>query len=516
MNDDLFSTRRALLSVSDKTGIIELAEFLVSQGVQILSTGGTAGLLREHQIAVTEVSDYTGFPEVMDGRLKTLHPKVHGGLLGRHSHDRAAMSEHGIGAIDLLVVNLYPFEQTVSKPGSTFEEGIENIDIGGPAMIRAASKNHERVAVVVDPVDYGGVMDEMRDHGGEISQALRSQLALKAFQRTAAYDTAISQWLAARLNGESDGWSAAIDLPLKRVLALCYGENPHQRAALYTDGGAGLAAARQLHGKALSYNNIADASAAYECAVCFDSPACAIVKHANPCGVACADSLEQCYRRAVAADPVSAFGGIIAFNRPLDVATAREIVARQFAEVVIAPDVAEDALAVLSEKARLRVLACAMPGSGLDYRSVLGGVLVQEHDRGAVTMADLEIKTRRHPSESELEDLLFAWRVVKFTKSNAIVFAHDAVTVGIGAGQSSRVASVRIAVEQSREHGAGAPLVMASDAFFPFRDGIDVAVEAGVSAVIQPGGSKHDEEVIAAADEHGIAMVFTGMRHFLH
>ncbi len=527
---DLLPVRRALLSVSDKTGIVELAQFLTSRGTQILSTGGTAHLLRKHQIAVAEVSDYTRFPEIMDGRLKTLHPKVHGGLLGRGERDCAAMLEHGIEPIDLLVVNLYPFERTVGRVGVSFEEGVENIDVGGPAMIRAASKNHEHVAVVVDPADYEMIMHEIRDGGG-ISRTLRLKLAAGAFQRTAAYDVAIGQWLgqqpvqlparppahppAAVAGGD---WPATLKPSFARVSVLRYGENPHQRAAFYTDSGDGLAGAEQLQGKALSYNNIADASAACECAACFDAPVCVIVKHATPCGVACAASPDQAYRRAVEADPASAFGGIVAFNRALDAQTAREIVARQFAEVVIVPEVAKDVLKILGEKTALRVLTyTASSGGGCEYRSVLGGVLVQACDCDEVTAKDLTVATKKPPRESELEDLLFAWRVVRWVKSNAIVFAHDAVTTGIGAGQTSRVDSVRIAAEKSREHGfTGKPLVMASDAFFPFRDGIDAAVEAGVTAVIQPGGSVHDDKVIAAADEHGITMVFTGVRHFRH
>ncbi len=517
MNEnDLFSVRRALLSVSDKTGIVEFAQFLAAQEMEILSTGGTARLLREHGVAVTEVSDYTGFPEIMDGRLKTLHPKVHGGLLGRRGQDCAAMAEHGIGAIDLLAVNLYPFEQTVSRPGVAFDEAVENVDIGGPAMIRAASKNHERVAVVVDPADYATLMRELRENDGGISQALRLRLAVKAFQRTAAYDAAISRWLARAAGGaDDDEWPATLTPSFGRVSVLRYGENPHQRAAFYTDSGDGLAGAEQLQGKTLSYNNIADASVAYECVCCFEAPACVIVKHATPCGAACAAAPDRAYRRAVEGDPVSAFGGIVAFNRPLDAPTAREIAAKQFAEVIIAPAVAKDALEVLGEKAALRVLVCTAPVGGRRYSSVLGGVLVQEADRDDVSEATLKVMTKRRPRESEIEDLLFAWRVAGFVKSNAIVFAREGATAGIGGGQTSRVDSVRIAAAKSRAHAGKSP-VMASDAFFPFRDGIDAAAEAGVTAVIQPGGSKRDDEVIAAADEHDIAMVFTGVRHFRH
>ena len=510
--------KRALLSVADKIGVIDLAWFLAERGVEILSTGGTSRLLREHGIAVAEVSDYTSFPEIMDGRLKTLHPKVHGGLLGRRGHDTAVMSEHGIKAIDLLVVNLYPFEQTVSRADVAFEKVIENIDVGGPAMIRAASKNHERVAVVVDPEDYASVMREMRDNDDGVSRALRSKLAAKAFESTAMYDIAISEWLERANSIGDDRWPAAMRLSLKRVSQLRYGENPHQAAAFYTQDGSGLAGAEQLQGKALSYNNLADASAAYECVCGFEETACVVVKHANPCGAACADSLAEAYRRAVKADPMSAFGGVIAFNRTLDPQTASEIVEGQFAELVIAPEIEKDAFAVLSGKAALRVMACSAPDAwGHEYRSVLGGVLVQESDREKIGREEFKVATKRAPDESETKVLLFAWRVVKFVKSNAIVFACDGATVGIGAGQTSRIGSVRVAALESHEHGvADKPLVMASEAFFPFRDGIDAAVEAGVTAVIQPGGSIHDDKVIVAADEHGIAMVFTGVRHFRH
>ena len=538
------SVRRALLSVSDKTGIVELAGLLASRGIEIISTGGTSRLLRGHGVAVTEVADYTGFPEIMDGRVRTLHPKVHGGLLGRGERDAATASEHGIGAIDLLVVNLYPFERTVSRAGVAFEEAIENIDVGGPAMIRAASKNHRYVTVVVDPADYDVVGREIRERGG-ISRRLRSELAVKAFKRTAAYDAAIAGWLAravagaggagsgrrgdrggpgeasAARSGEDEAWPETLELSLRRVSPLRYGENHHQEAAFYAEAGAvasGLAGAGQLQGKALSYNNIADASTACECVHGFDMPACVIVKHANPCGAACAGTSREACLRAVAADPESAFGGIFAFNRALDAETAREIVGRQFVEVVIAPGVEKSARAVLGEKPALRVLVCAAPDvGGREYRSVLGGVLAQERDRGEVSGEGLKVVTRKPPSRSEVDELLFAWRVVKFVKSNAIVFARAAATVGIGAGQTSRVGSVRIAAAKSRARGfGGEPLVMASDGFFPFRDGLDVAVEAGVAAVIQPGGSAHDGELIAAANEHGIAMVFTGARCFRH
>ncbi len=510
--------RRALLSTSDKSGIVELARFLSANGTTILSTGGTARLLRQREITVTEVADYTGFPEIMGGRLKTLHPKIHGGLLGGREQDLAAASEHGIEMIDLLAVNLYPFEQTVRKPGVTLEQAVENVDVGGPAMIRAAAKNHERVTVIVDPADYETVMQEMRDNDGATTQALKSKLAAKAFRRTAEYDAAISRWLHAQTDNAESSWPALLNPSFSRALALRYGENPHQKAALYADAGGGLADAEQLQGKTLSYNNVADASAAYECVRNFEAVACVIVKHATPCAAACADSLDRAYRRAVEADPISAFGGVVAFNRTLDAQTAREITDKQFVEVVIAPDATKDALEVLNEKPALRALRCPPPrGDGRRYTSVLGGVLVQEEDLAEVTEKDFTVKTRRAPSKDEFKSLLFAWRVAKFVKSNAIVLACGTVTAGVGAGQTSRVDSVRIAVEKSREHGfADKPTVMASDAFFPFRDGLDAAVEAGVTAVIQPGGSVRDEQLIAAADEHGLAMVFTGVRHFRH
>ena len=533
---DLIPVRRALISVSDKTGVVEFARFLAGRGVEIFSTGGTARMLGEHNIAVTEVSAYTGFPEIMDGRVKTLHPKIHAGLLGRRELDAAAMSEHGIEPIDLLAVNLYPFERTVSKAGVTREEAVEQIDVGGPAMMRAGAKNHDRVAVVADPADYTAVMQALRSANGT-TRALRSRLAVKAFRRTAAYDAAIAAWLAGVPDvaeaGDGDDWPPSLTLNLKCVQALLYGENPHQRAAFYVEDGVvsgGFAGAGQLQGKPLSYNNIADVGVAYECVRGFKTPACVIVKHANPCGVACAASPHEAYRRALESDSMSAFGGIIAFNRALDAPTAREIVGRQFVEAIIVPEVLPGALDALREKEALRVLACGEAGAGSDsgrrYVSAFGGVLVQDGDVGGVGADVLEVRTRRRPGDDEVEALLFAWRVVKFVKSNAIVFARGlkdgAVTVGVGGGQTSRGDSVQIAARKSRESklggeiGAGRPLVMASDAFFPFRDGLDVAAGAGVAAVIQPGGSIHDDEVIAAADEHGLAMVFTGVRHFRH
>ncbi len=510
--------RRALLSVSDKTAIAGLADFLAARGVEILSTGKTARLLREQGVAVVDVSAYTGFPEMMEGRLKTLHPKIHGGLLRRGEQDHAEMSEHAIKAIDLLVVNLYPFEKTVSRSDATIAQCIENIDVGGPAMIRAAAKNHRLVTVVVDRADYDLVMSQMRENEGRVPLGVRSQLAAKAFQHTAKYDAAISDWMERvnRNEGDTGRWSRRSRLALNLISSLRYGENPHQRAAFYAVGGEEPAVGQQVQGKAMSYNNFVDASAARECAFHFEETACVIVKHATPCGVACAPTPAQAYRRAVEADPSSAYGGIIAFNREVDAEAAEAVVAGQFVELVIAPAFSVEAVGILARKSALRVLGCTVPEAiDLRYRSALGGILVQEGDCKELAAEDLETVTERSPGQDEREDLLFAWRVVKFVKSNAIVFARDRVTVGIGGGQTSRVASVRIAA--GRSHAvADKPLCMASDAFFPFRDGIDAAAEAGVNAIIQPGGSIHDDAVIAAANEYGIAMVFTGVRHFLH
>lgn len=519
--------RRALISVSDKTGIVELARFLQARRVEILSTGGTSRLLREQGVAVVDVSAYTGVPEMMDGRLKTLHPKIHGGLLWRGEQDRAVMAEHAIEAIDLLVVNLYPFEEITAGGSASQEQGIENIDIGGPAMIRAAAKNHERVTVIVDPADYGSFMSRMSDPGEQVSPAWRSRLAVKAFQRTAEYDAAIFQWLgrtARPRTGDDFGtlddtghWLPKAALSLDLVSGLRYGENPHQRAAFYTDEKSGLAHARQLQGKPLSYNNLVDASVAYECVFSFEEVACAIIKHASPCGVACAAaSPAQAYQRAVEADTLSAFGGIVAFNREVDAQAATAISDRQFIELVIAPGASPDAAGILAKKSGLRVLVCAAPeGKGLRYQSILGGILVQEGDYIKPAEESFKVVTERAPDKDETADLLFAWQVVRYVKSNAIVFAHARVTVGIGGGQTARVASVRIATEKSRAFSGGR-VCMASDAFFPFCDSIELAADAGVSAVIQPGGSIHDDEVIAAANERDVAMVFTGVRHFRH
>ena len=516
-DNDALPIRRALLSVSDKTGIAELADFLAARGVEILSTGGTARLLRERGVETVDVSSYTGFPEMMGGRLKTLHPKIYGGLLDRGEQDRADMNEHAIEKIDLLVVNLYPFEKTISLDGATVEQCIENIDIGGPAMVRAAAKNHRRVAVVVDCADYDSVMSQMRDNDGRVSFELRSQLAVKAFQRTGEYDAAISRWMKRVAGGEVDAaqWPPRTELPLSLVSGLRYGENPHQHGAFYAVEKSGPVAAKQLQGKAMSYNNFLDANTAHECVFHFEEAACVIVKHTTPCGVACMPMPAQAYRRAVEVDPVSAYGGIVAFNREVDAEAAQAIVGGQFVELVAAPAFSVEAVDILAGKSALRVLVCAVPETaGLRYRSAFGGMLVQEGDGRRLSAEDLAAVTTREPGKDELEDLLFAWRVVKFVKSNAIVFAHGKATAGIGGGQTSRVASVRIAAERSRT--AGKPLCMASDAFFPFRDSIDTAAEAGVSAIIQPGGSIHDDAVVSAANEHNIAMVFTGVRHFLH
>ncbi|WP_455383858.1 bifunctional phosphoribosylaminoimidazolecarboxamide formyltransferase/IMP cyclohydrolase [Acidihalobacter prosperus] len=514
---------RALLSVSDKTGIEAFARGLADMGVEILSTGGTARLLAEAGIPVKDVSAHTGLPEMMDGRVKTLHPKIHGGILGRRGTDDAVMQEHGIAPIDLVAVNLYPFEATVARPDCSLEDAIENIDIGGPAMVRAAAKNHADVAVLVDPADYAPVLDQLQaDRGTRL--ATRFALAAKAFAHTARYDGMIANYLGTvSEDGTREAFPSTLSQQFAKVQDLRYGENPHQRAAFYREHApreAGVATARQIQGKELSYNNIADTDAALECVKQFDAPACVIVKHANPCGVSVAPNLLTAYERAYQTDPTSAFGGIIAFNRPLDGDTAHAIVSRQFVEVIIAPSVTPEAARAVAGKKNVRLLECGewgAPEASLDFKRVNGGLLVQDRDIGMIGRDDLRTVSRRIPSEQELGDLLFAWQVAKFVKSNAIVYARDAQTVGVGAGQMSRVYSARIAGIKAADEGlAVAGSVMASDAFFPFRDGIDAAHEAGITAVIQPGGSMRDEEVIAAADEHGMAMVFTGMRHFRH
>ncbi len=518
---------RALLSVSEKAGIVEFARFLHAQGVEILSTGGTARMLAQNGVPVVEVSDYTGFPEMLDGRLKTLHPKIHGGILGRRDLPAhlAAMKQHQIQAIDLVVVNLYPFEQTVARKDCTLELAIENIDIGGPTMLRAAAKNHAAVTVVVDNADFGVVTEEMKNHGGAVSDAMRFALAVKAFEHTARYDGAIANYLGTMgSDGTQMHFPRTFNFQCVKAQDMRYGENPHQPAAFYREHApteACIATATQLQGKELSFNNIADTDAALECVKSFDEPACVIVKHANPCGVAVADSPLTAYEHAYATDPTSAFGGIIALNRALDAATAAAIIDRQFVEVIIAPSVMIDARPVLARKQNVRVLECgawsAERPPGLDFRRVTGGLLVQERDNASVTRSGLKVVTRRAPTTAELEDLLFSWKVVKFVKSNAIVYCRDRRTIGVGAGQMSRVYSARIAAIKAADAGLEVRgSVMASDAFFPFRDGLDQAADAGVTAVIQPGGSMRDQEVIEAADQHGIAMVFTGIRHFRH
>ena len=517
---------QALLSVSDKTGLVDFARGLHALGVRMLSTGGTARVLADAGLPVTEIGTYTGFPEMLDGRVKTLHPKVHGGILARRdlATHRAALSEHGIPTIDLIVVNLYPFRETVAKAGCTLDDAIENIDIGGPAMVRSAAKNYAHVGIVVDPADYLPLLEELRANGTKLSPATRFRLAQKAFSHTAAYDGAISNYLTARdATGAVRAFPEWWNWQGAKVEDLRYGENPHQLAAFYRDeprvAGA-IATFRQLQGKELSFNNIADADAAWECVRTFAEPACVIVKHANPCGAAIAATPLDAYRKAVATDPISAFGGIIAFNREIDAATV-EAVSSQFLEVLIAPGYASDALPVIARKANVRVLevpyVAGQGGNAWDMRRIGGGMLVQTPDTRNVEPEELKVVTRKSPGASELADLIFAWRVAKYVKSNAIVYCADGRTLGIGAGQMSRVDSTRIAALKAANAGLSlAGSVVASDAFFPFRDGLDVVADSGAVAVIQPGGSVRDKEVIAAADERGLAMVFTGIRHFRH
>jgi phosphoribosylaminoimidazolecarboxamide formyltransferase/IMP cyclohydrolase len=525
---NLVPVKRALISVSDKTGIVDFAQHLHKLGVELLSTGGTYQLLKQQGIPVVEVSSYTGFPEMMDGRVKTLHPKVHGGILGRRGQDDAVMVEHGIKPIDMVVVNLYPFEQTVAKPDCSLEDAIENIDIGGPTMVRAAAKNHAHVAIVVNASSYEQVLSELAANLGQLGLATRFDLAVQAYEHTAAYDGAIANYLGTKLpqpeGSEGSRYPRTFNSQFIKAQDMRYGENPHQTAAFYVEKSpqdACIATAKQLQGKELSYNNVADTDAALETVKLFSRPACVIVKHANPCGVAEAEDLLSAYNKAYATDPESAFGGIIAFNRELDAATASAIVERQFVEVIIAPSVTPEASAVVSSKKNVRLLECnywKQPGlAGFDFKRVSGGLLVQERDLGLVSEANLEVVTNRKPTPTEIADLLFAWKVAKMVKSNAIVYAKDQTTIGVGAGQMSRVNSARIAAIKAEHAGLQvAGSVMASDAFFPFRDGLDNAASVGIAAVIQPGGSMRDEEVIAAANEHGIAMVFTRMRHFRH
>ena len=514
---------RALISVSDKTGITEFAQALSARGVELLSTGGTCKLLREAGLTVVEVSDHTGFPEMMDGRVKTLHPKIHGGILGRRGTDDDVMSKHEIPPIDLVVVNLYPFEATVARPDCSLEDAVENIDIGGPTMVRAAAKNHKDVTIVVSAADYPRLIEELDQHDGHTTLQTRFDLAIRAYEHTAAYDGMIANHFGCLTEGGSESYPRTFNLQLHKVQEMRYGENPHQRAAFYreaTQREVGISAAEQLQGKALSYNNVADTDAALECVKTFEDPACVIVKHANPCGVAVAEDLLTAYDLAFHTDTESAFGGIIAFNRELDGATAAAIVERQFVEVIIAPEMSQEAVSAVAAKENVRLLRTGQwgpPTTALDFKRVNGGLLIQDRDNGMVARDELTVVSERQPTEEEWGDLLFAWRVAKFVKSNAIVYAAKQRTIGVGAGQMSRVNSARIAAIKAEHAGLevrGA--VMASDAFFPFRDGIDNAAERGIAAVIQPGGSMRDEEVINAANEAGMAMVFTGMRHFRH
>ncbi|EIJ6618196.1 bifunctional phosphoribosylaminoimidazolecarboxamide formyltransferase/IMP cyclohydrolase [Vibrio parahaemolyticus] len=523
--------RRALISVSDKTGIVEFAQALAERGVDILSTGGTARLLAEQGIAVTEVSDYTGFPEMMDGRVKTLHPKVHGGVLGRRGQDDDVMAKHGINPIDMVVVNLYPFAETVAKEGCTLADAVENIDIGGPTMVRSAAKNHKDVTIVVNASDYDRVIAEMDANDKSLTLETRFDLAIAAFEHTAAYDGMIANYFGTMVpsygeNKEGDEESKfprTFNQQFEKKQDMRYGENSHQAAAFYVEANpqeASVSTARQIQGKALSYNNIADTDAALECVKEFNEPACVIVKHANPCGVALGKDILEAYNRAYQTDPTSAFGGIIAFNQELDAETATAIVERQFVEVIIAPSVSAEAIEVVTAKKNVRLLECGewtTKTTGFDVKRVNGGLLVQDRDQGMVSLDDLKVVSKRQPTEEELKDALFCWKVAKYVKSNAIVYAKGDMTIGVGAGQMSRVYSAKIAGIKAADEGLEvAGSVMASDAFFPFRDGIDAAAEAGIKCVIQPGGSMRDDEVIAAADEHGMAMIFTGMRHFRH
>lgn len=527
MSSDFLPVRRALLSVSDKTGLLELAHALSDRNVELLSTGGTAKALREAGLAVRDVADVTGFPEMMDGRVKTLHPLVHGGLLGRAGIDDAVMAQHGIGAIDLLVLNLYPFEAVTAKGDCALADAVENIDIGGPAMLRSAAKNYARVAVATDPAQYASIVKELDGNDGHLSAATRFSLSVAAFNRVAQYDAAISNYLSAIVDSNAavpvrGEFPAQMNSSFVKVMDLRYGENPHQAGAFYRDlypAPGTLATFQQLQGKELSYNNLADADAAWECARQFDAPACVIVKHANPCGVAVGAACGDAYELAYATDPTSAFGGIIAFNRTLDAATAKVILDRQFVEVLIAPDYEAGALDYAAKKANVRVLRIPLGGgrNSYDSKRIGSGLLLQSADDRGMSQDELKVVTKLVPTQAQLHDLLFAWRVAKFVKSNAIVYAKDNRTIGVGAGQMSRVYSARIAGIKAADANLQVEgSVMASDAFFPFRDGIDAAADAGISAVIQPGGSMRDNEVIAAANEHGLAMVFTGVRHFRH
>lgn len=522
MSSSAQPVRRALISVSDKSGIVELASHLHLKGVDLLSTGGTAKLLAKNNIPVTEIGEYTGYPEMMAGRVKTLHPKVHGGILARRGIDEAVMQANEIPPIDLVIVNLYPFQATVANPDCSLEDAIENIDIGGPTMVRAAAKNHASVCIVVDPIDYPTILTEMDADEGKISDATRFSLAIKAFEHTASYDGAISNYFGRMVQkAEDNQFPRTINLQFKHAQGMRYGENPHQNAAFYVEAGiteSSVSTAVQLQGKALSFNNIGDTDAALECVKQFEQPACVIVKHANTCGVAIDGNIHDAYQRAYQTDPESAFGGIIAFNQTLDAKTAKAIIEQQFVEVIIAPDVDADANAIIATKQNVRLLKCGQWQTAdyrLDYKRVNGGLLVQDAD---LQLYDtLDVVTEIKPGQQQMDDMIFASKVAKFVKSNAIVYARERMTIGVGAGQMSRINSARIAgfkAEHARLQVTGS--VMASDAFFPFRDGIDAAHEAGIRAIIQPGGSMRDDDVIAAANEHGISMIFTGMRHFRH
>ena len=524
--------KRALLSVSDKTGIVEFARSLSEKGLDLLSTGGTAKLLAENGIKVTEVSDYTGHPEIMDGRVKTLHPKVHGGILARRDMDEAVMAENDISAIDLVVVNLYPFADAVADENCSLENAIENIDIGGPTMVRAAAKNHKDVTIVVNAQDYARVLAEMAVNDGSLVYQTRFDLAIAAYEHTAAYDGMIANYFGKMLPVHGSNETASVEKQkfprtfnsqFIKKQDLRYGENSHQDAAFYVEANpeeASVSTAKQIQGKALSYNNIADTDSALECVKEFEEAACVIVKHANPCGVAIGDNILAAYNSAYTTDPTSAFGGIIAFNRELDAETAEAIVSRQFVEVIIAPSISEAAAQIVAAKPNVRLLVCGQwttQTTGLDYKRVNGGLLIQDRDQGKVQADELKVVTKRHPTDAEMRDLQFCWKVAKYVKSNAIVYVKNSMTIGVGAGQMSRVYSAKVAgIKAADENLEVAGSVMASDAFFPFRDGLDAAAAAGITAVIQPGGSMRDNEVIAAADEHNIAMVFTGMRHFRH
>ena len=510
--------KRALISVSDKSGIIEFAKNLTQFNIEILSTGGTAKLLQDNEIPVIEVSDYTNYPEMMAGRVKTLNPKIHGGILARRGVDEDVMTQNDIKPIDLVVVNLYPFQETIAKADCTLDDAIENIDIGGPAMLRSSAKNYASVTVIVDGSDYQKVLDEIAS-SGDTTLPTRKKLALKTFEHTAHYDGAIANYLGM----EEDGFSNTLNLQFTKSQTMRYGENPHQSASFYKETNlteASVSSATQLQGKALSFNNIADADAALECVRGFDGPSCVIVKHANPCGVASRDSIHDAYEDAYKTDPTSAFGGIIAFNRPLDAKTAKNIIDRQFVEVIICPSIDKEAKAILATKSNIRALECgslSKANATFDYKRVTGGLLVQGKDLGSIDEADLKCVSTTQPTDEQIKDMLFAWKVTKSVKSNAIVYVKNQMTIGIGAGQMSRVYSAKIAGIKAADEGLVVEgSVMASDAFLPFRDGVDAAAEAGIKAIIHPGGSMRDEEVIAAANEHGIAMVFTGIRHFKH